>query len=86
VVLSSRSSSLFLIFVLVAEFDGVAVARLSVPESDIAEYGRYLDRLDKVLGSIEQYILIAYAGINKGDVVRRLYHMVSCSSSYEVHD
>jgi hypothetical protein len=87
VVLASRSSSLFLTFVLVAEFDGVAVVSVSVPsESDVAEYGRNLDRLDKVLGSIEQYIHIAYASMKKDDVIRRVYHMVSCSSSYEVHD
>jgi hypothetical protein len=86
VVLTSRSSSLFLTFVLVVEFDGVAVASLSVPESDVGEYGRNLDRLDKVLGSIEQYIHIAYASMKKDDVIRRVYHMVSCSSSYEVHD
>jgi hypothetical protein len=86
VALASRSSSLFLTFVLVAEFDGVAVASLSVPESDVAEYGRNLDRLDKVLGSIEQYIHVAYASMKKDDVIRRVYHMVSCSSSYEVHD
>ncbi|KAH9972701.1 hypothetical protein BGW80DRAFT_1445679 [Lactifluus volemus] len=65
------------------QFDGVAFARLSVPESDIAEYGRYLDRLDKVLGSIEQYIHHAYAGMNKGDVVRRLYHMMA-STKYQL--
>ncbi|KAH9955757.1 hypothetical protein BGW80DRAFT_292906 [Lactifluus volemus] len=66
------------------QFDGVAVARLSpVPESDIAEYGRYLDRLDKVLGSIEQYILIAYASMQKGDVIRRVYHMMA-STKYQL--
>jgi hypothetical protein len=86
VVLASRSSSLFLTCVLVAEFDGVGVAGFSVPESDVPEYGRNLDRLDKVLASIEQYIHIAYASMKKDDVVRRVYHMVSCLSPYEVHD
>jgi hypothetical protein len=55
----------------VAEFDGIDVAGFSVPEVDVPEGGRNLNRLDKVLGSIEQYIHIAFAWVQKDDVISK---------------
>jgi hypothetical protein len=71
------SSSLFLIsFRLVPNFDRVASIQ-SIPESDIQEYQRNLERLDQVLVSIEKYIHFAFAALKKGEVVERLFTMVS---------
>ncbi|KAH9972697.1 hypothetical protein BGW80DRAFT_1312047 [Lactifluus volemus] len=61
------------------QLDGVAIAGLSVPESDVAEYGRSLNRLDKVLGSIEQYIHIAFVKMKKDDLIRRFYHVMAAT-------
>jgi hypothetical protein len=70
---------------LVPELEGVA-GHSSILESDIPEYRRNLDRLDKVLANIEQYIHLAYATLKKEDVVRRMYTMVSCLGSYSDED
>jgi hypothetical protein len=71
------SSSLSLIsFRLVPNFDRVASIQ-SIPESDIQEYQRNLERLDQVLVNIEKYIHFAFAALKKGEVVERLFNMVS---------
>jgi hypothetical protein len=73
----SVPTSLFLIsFRLVPNFDRVTHIQ-SVPESDIQEYQRNLERLDQVLVSIEKYIHFAFAVLKKGEVVQRLFKMVS---------
>ncbi|KAI9440122.1 hypothetical protein H4582DRAFT_1578776 [Lactarius indigo] len=56
-------------------FDGVASS--SVPESEIPEYIRNLERLDMVLGNIEKYIHVAFAALRKEDVVRRMFTMMA---------
>lgn len=56
-------------------FEGVAGS--PVPENEIPEYIRNLERLDMVLGNIERYIHIAFAALRKEDVVRRMFTMVS---------
>ena len=48
-----------------------------MPESEVQEYTRNLERLDMVLSNIEKYIHIAFAALRKEDVVRRMFHMVS---------
>ncbi|KAH8977699.1 hypothetical protein EDB86DRAFT_3000152 [Lactarius hatsudake] len=55
-------------------FDGVASS--PVPESEIPEYIRNLERLDMVLSNIERYIHIAFAALRKEDVVRRMFNML----------
>ncbi|KAH9057865.1 hypothetical protein EDB87DRAFT_1628606 [Lactarius vividus] len=60
-------------------FDGVAGS--PVPESDISEYTRNLERLDMVLGNIERYIHIAFAALRKEDVVRRMFAMMASTKS-----
>jgi hypothetical protein len=49
----------------------------SMPESDIQEYQRNLERLDQVLTNIEKYIHFAFAALKKEEVVGRLFKMVS---------
>ena len=61
---------------LTSGFDGVA-GYPSVPDSEIGEYIRNLERLDMVLGNIERYIHVAFAALRKEDVVRRMFTMVS---------
>ncbi|KAH8977691.1 hypothetical protein EDB86DRAFT_2837494 [Lactarius hatsudake] len=56
-------------------FDGVAGS--PVPESDIPEYIRKLERLDMVLGNIERYIHIAFAALRREGVVRRMFNMMA---------
>ncbi|KAI9440238.1 hypothetical protein BJY52DRAFT_131749 [Lactarius psammicola] len=56
-------------------FEGVAGS--PVPESEIPEYIRNLERLDMVLGNIERYIHIAFAALKKEDVVRRMFAMMA---------
>jgi hypothetical protein len=74
---SSAPSSLSLIgFRLVPNFDRVTSIR-SIPESDIQEYQRNLERLDQVLINIEKYIHFAFAALKKDVVVGRLFSMVS---------
>jgi hypothetical protein len=63
-------------FRLVPNFDRVASIQ-SIPESDIQEYRRNLERLDQVLVNIEKYIHFAFAALKKGEVVERLFQMVS---------
>ena len=46
-------------------------------ESEIQEYTRNLERLDMVLNNIERYIHIAFPALRGGDVVRRMFSMVS---------
>jgi hypothetical protein len=70
-------SFLFLIsFRLVPNFDRVVPIQL-IPEIDIQEYQRNLERLDQVLINIEKYIHFAFAALKKGEVVERLFRMVS---------
>ena len=71
-VLCALSSLSLINFRLVPNFDRVA----SIPESDIQEYHRNLERLDQVLVNIEKYIHLAFA-VKKGEVVERLFKMVS---------
>jgi hypothetical protein len=59
-----------------AGFDGVAVYP-PVPNSNIQEYSRILERLDRTLANIEAYIHIAYAVLRKEDIVQRLFNLVS---------
>ena len=78
--LSSRlRPSAFLIgFPSSIEFDGVADnPGPTIPECDIQEYRRNLERLDQVLSNIEKYIHIAFATLKKEDVVKRMFFMVS---------
>ena len=63
-------------FRLVPSFDRVAPIQ-SIPESDVQEYQRNLERLDQVLVNIEKYIHFAFAALKKEDVVERLFNMVS---------
>ncbi len=48
-----------------------------IPDNEIPEYIRNLERLDMVLGNIESYIHVAFAALRKEDVVRRMFTMVS---------
>jgi hypothetical protein len=75
-VLSAPSSLSLIGFRLVPNFDRVASIQ-SIPESDIQEYQRNLERLDQVLVNIEKYIHFAFAALKKGEVVERLFKMVS---------
>ena len=60
------------------EFDEVADnPGPTIPECDIPEYRRNLERLDQVLSNIEKYMHIAFAALKKQDVVERLFFMVS---------
>jgi len=49
----------------------------AVPDSDVQEYHRNLERLDQVLSNVEKYIHIAFAALGKGDVVRRMFEMMA---------
>jgi hypothetical protein len=75
-VLSALSPLSLIGFRLVPNFDRVASIQ-SIPESDIEEYRRNLERLDQVLANIEKYIHFAFAALKKGEVVERLFKMVS---------
>jgi len=55
----------------------VNINHKAVPDSDVQEYHRNLERLDQVLASIEKYIHIAYAALRKEDVVRRMFEMMA---------
>ena len=60
------------------EFDGAADNfGATIPESEIQEFRRNLERLDQVLSNIEKYIHIAFAALKKEDVVERMFFMVS---------
>jgi hypothetical protein len=74
-VLSAPSSSSLIGSRLVPNFDRMASIQ-SIPESDIGEYRRNLERLDQVLVSIEKYIPYAFAALKNGEVVQRLFKMV----------
>lgn len=50
-----------------------------VPDNEIQEYIRNLERLDMVLGNIERYIHIAFAALRKEEVVRRMFAMMACT-------
>ena len=75
-VLSAPSSSSLIDFRLVPNFDRMASIQ-SIPESDIHEYRRNLVHFDQVLVNIEKYIHFAFAALKKGEVVERLFKMVS---------
>ncbi len=76
-VLSAPSFLPLIGFRLVPSFDRVALIQ-SIPESDIQEYQRNLERLDQVLVNIEKYIHFAFASaaLKKWEVVDRLFKMV----------
>ena len=63
-------------FCLVPNFDRVTPIQ-SIPECDLQEYHRNLERLDQVLANIEKYIHFAFAALKKEAVVGRLFSMVS---------
>jgi len=63
-------------FPLSLDFDGIA-GYPPIPESEIQEYRRNLERLDQVLANIERYIPVAFAALKKEEVVQRMFHMVS---------
>ncbi len=73
--MSALSPSSLISFRLAPDFDGVAPVS-SIPESDIPEYHRNLERLDQVLANIEKYIHLAFAALPKAEVVERLFKMV----------
>ena len=75
-VLSALSSLSLIGFRLVPSFDRVPLIQ-SIPESDIQEYQRNLERLDQVLVNIEKYIHFAFAALKKEEIVERLFNMVS---------
>ena len=56
---------IWLIFLLLLDFDGVA-GYPTIPEIEIQEYHRNLECLDHVLSNIEKYIHIAFAALGKG--------------------
>jgi len=60
------------------DFDGVA-RYPTIPESDIQEYHRNLERLDELLANIEKYIYVAFAVLKKDDVVQRMFTMMASS-------
>ncbi|KAI0297271.1 hypothetical protein B0F90DRAFT_1740642 [Multifurca ochricompacta] len=66
------------------KFDGVA-GYPTVPDSDIKEYNRNLERLDLVLTSIERYISFAFAVLKKEDVVRRMFTMMA-STKFQLEE
>ena len=78
----SRGKSRLLVLLLsnlipfLPDFDGVA-GYPTIPENDIQEYHRNLERLDQVLANIEKYIHVAFAALKKEDVVLRMFTMVS---------
>jgi len=55
---------------------GANASHKAVPDSDVQEYHRNLERLDQVLASIEKYVHIAFAALKKEDIVRRMFEMV----------
>ena len=63
-------------FHLAPVFD-VATSHALIPESDIPEYYRNVDRLDQVLSNIESYIHFAFAVLKREEVVERMFTMVS---------
>ena len=71
----SYKFSFFLCISFPSGFDGVA--NCTVPEIEIQEYVRNLERLDMVLENIEEYIYIAFAALRKEDLVQRMFAMVS---------
>ena len=75
-VLSTPSCLSLIGFRLVPNFDRITPIQ-PIPESDIQEYQRNLERLDQVLINIEKYIHFAFAALKNGDVVQRLFKMVS---------
>jgi len=70
---------------LLLDFDGVA-GYPTIPEGEIQEYNRNLERLDQVLGNIEKYIHIAFAALGKGDMVQRMFTMVSRFNVWQDRD
>ncbi|KAH9958566.1 hypothetical protein BC827DRAFT_554469 [Russula dissimulans] len=60
------------------DFDGVA-GYPTIPESDIQECHRNLERLDQVLANIEKYIHVVFAVLKKEDVVHRMFTMMASS-------
>jgi hypothetical protein len=75
-VLSVPPSLSLIGFRLVPNFDRITPIQ-PIPESDIQEYQRNLERLDQVLVNIEKYIYFAFAALKNVEVVQRLFKMVS---------
>jgi len=57
-------------------FDG-AISFPPIPECDIQEYHRNVERLDQVLSSIEKYIHFAFAVLKKEEIVERMFTMMA---------
>ena len=79
----ARSSSHFVqvpafieFFFLAPDSNGI-VSHSPVPESDVPEYRRNLERLDEALCKIEKYIHVAFTILKKEEVVQRMFTMVS---------
>ncbi|KAI9512946.1 hypothetical protein F5148DRAFT_559685 [Russula earlei] len=58
-------------------FDVNAECTAAVPDIDIQEYHRNLQRLDLVLANIEKYIHIAFAVLKKEDIAQRMLEMMA---------
>ncbi|KAH9057853.1 hypothetical protein EDB87DRAFT_1628559 [Lactarius vividus] len=56
-----------------------------IPDSEIPEYIRNLERLDMALVNIERYIHIAFAALKKEDVVRRMFTMMA-STKFQLEE
>ncbi|KAH8979591.1 hypothetical protein EDB86DRAFT_2835793 [Lactarius hatsudake] len=68
---------------IIVHFDWVAGS--PVPGSEIPEYIRNLEHLDMVLGNIERYIHLAFAALGRGDVVLRMFSMMT-STKYQLEE
>ena len=55
----------------------MAPSHALIPECDIPEYYRNVERLDQVLSNIEKYIHFAFAALKREEVVERMFTMVS---------
>ena len=75
-VLSAPTLTSLIRFHLAPDFD-VAPSHALIPECDIPEYYRNVERLDQVLSNIEKYIHFAFAALKREEVVERMFNMVS---------
>ena len=56
-----------------------------MPESEIQEYHRNVERLDQVLANIEKYIYFAFA-VLKEEIVERMFTMLSLFNLCQLHN
>ena len=80
-----RLSLPLICFHIAPDINGVA-SYAPIPESEIQEYHRNVERLDLVLANIEKYIYFAYAVLKKEEIVERMFTMVSLFNQCQLHN